>query len=40
LKHGELRFLDDLTVTEVSVGLGVDIIPVGDITELINACLV
>ena len=39
LKHGELRFLDDLTVAEVSGGLGVNIICVGDITELINACL-
>ena len=39
LKHGELRFLDDLTVAEVSGGLGVDIICVGDITELINACI-
>ena len=39
LKHGELRFLDDLTVAEVSGGLGVNIICVGDITELINACI-
>ena len=39
LKHGELRFLDDLTVAEVSGGLGVDIICVGDIAELINACI-
>ena len=39
LKHGELRFLDDLTVAEVSGGLGVDILCVGDITELINACI-
>lgn len=39
LKHGELKFLDDLTVAEVSNGLGVEILPVGDITELITACV-
>lgn len=39
LKHGELKFLDDLTVAEVSAGLGVEIFPVGDITELINTCI-
>jgi putative radical SAM enzyme (TIGR03279 family) len=39
LKHGELKFLDDLTVGEVSIELGVDILPVGDITELITACI-
>jgi len=39
LKHGELTFLDDKTVEEVSVGLGVAIVPVADITELITACL-
>jgi putative radical SAM enzyme (TIGR03279 family) len=39
LKHGELKFLDDLTVAEVSSGLGVDILPVGDITELITTCI-
>ena len=39
LKHGELKFLDDLTVGEVSRELGVEILPVGDITELITACI-
>ena len=39
LKHGELTFLDDKTVEEVSAGLGVAIVPVADITELITACL-
>lgn len=39
LKHGELKFLDDTTVEEVSLGLGVAIEPVGDIKELITACL-
>ncbi len=39
LKHGESKFLDDLTVAEVSSELGVNILPVGNITELITACI-
>jgi len=39
LKHGEMKFLDDTTVEEVSQGLGVSIVPVADIKELITACL-
>ena len=39
LKHGEFCFLDDTTVEEVSQGLGVAIVPVGDISELIRACI-
>lgn len=39
LKHDDTKFLDDLTVTEISNKLGVPIYPVGDVTELITQCL-
>jgi putative radical SAM enzyme (TIGR03279 family) len=39
LKHGELLFLDDLTVAEVAQKLGTKIIPVNGIEELIKACI-
>ncbi|WP_096671546.1 TIGR03279 family radical SAM protein [Dolichospermum compactum] len=39
LKHGELVFLDDMTVAEVSQKLNVSIFPVAGVEELINTCL-
>ena len=39
LKHGELVFLDDMTVDEVSRQLNVSIFPVAGVEELINTCL-
>ena len=39
LKHGELVFLDDMTVAEVSQQLNVSIFPVAGVEELINTCL-
>ena len=39
LKHGELVFLDDMTVAEVSQQLNVSVFPVAGVEELINTCL-
>ncbi|MEO1006089.1 MAG: TIGR03279 family radical SAM protein [Cyanobacteria bacterium J06638_38] len=39
LKHDDTKFLDDMTVAEVSSGLGIPIFPVADVPELINQCL-
>jgi putative radical SAM enzyme (TIGR03279 family) len=39
LKQGDTRFLDDLTVAEISTQLNVPILAVDGIEELINACL-
>ncbi|BAZ41301.1 hypothetical protein NIES4101_72650 [Calothrix sp. NIES-4101] len=39
LKHGELLFLDDLSVEEVATRLGTKIIPVAGVEELINTCI-
>jgi putative radical SAM enzyme (TIGR03279 family) len=39
LKHGELLFLDDLTVMDVAKELNTKIIPVNGIEELIESCI-
>ena len=39
LKHGDTRFLDDMTVEELAQDLGTPILPVNGIEELIQACL-
>ncbi len=39
LKEGDTRFLDDMTVEELSRHLGVPILPVSGIEELIEMCL-
>ncbi len=39
LKHDEPRFLDDMTVAEVSEKLGVPILVVNGIEELVHACV-
>lgn len=39
LKHGELIFLDDMSVEEVAKKLETKILPVAGIEELINACI-
>jgi putative radical SAM enzyme (TIGR03279 family) len=39
LKHDETKFLDDLTVAEVSEKLDIKILTVNGIEELINSCL-
>jgi putative radical SAM enzyme (TIGR03279 family) len=39
LKEGDTRFLDDMTVEELSRHLGVPILPVSGIEELIETCL-
>lgn len=39
LKHDDTKFLDDLTVTDVSRKLAIAIFPVSDVKELINQCL-
>jgi putative radical SAM enzyme (TIGR03279 family) len=39
LKHGELVFLDDLTVMDVAKELNTKIIPVNGIEELIESCI-
>ncbi|WP_017717078.1 TIGR03279 family radical SAM protein [Kamptonema formosum] len=39
LKHGEARFLDDMTVAEVAGKLGVRIVPVSGVEELIERCV-
>ncbi|BAY24641.1 hypothetical protein NIES2100_44360 [Calothrix sp. NIES-2100] len=39
LKHGELLFLDDMSIEEVASKLGTKIFPVAGIEELINTCI-
>ncbi|AFY35613.1 TIGR03279 family radical SAM protein [Calothrix sp. PCC 7507] len=39
LKHGELIFLDDMSIEDVARQLKTKILPVAGITELINACI-
>ncbi|MBH8564308.1 TIGR03279 family radical SAM protein [Nostoc sp. CENA67] len=39
LKHGELVFLDDLSIEELSQRLNTKIFPVSGVEELINTCL-
>lgn len=39
LKHGELLFLDDMSVTELSQQLKTQILPVAGVEELINTCI-
>ncbi len=39
LKHGDTRFLDDLTVEEISHKLNIPFFPVASVEELINTCL-
>jgi putative radical SAM enzyme (TIGR03279 family) len=38
LKHGELVFLDDMTVEEISRELNISIFPVAGVEDLINTC--
>ncbi len=38
LKHGDSRFLDDMTVEELSDKLGIKIVPVSGVKGLIDAC--
>ncbi|WP_071190048.1 TIGR03279 family radical SAM protein [Trichormus sp. NMC-1] len=39
LKHGELIFLDDMTVEEVAHQLNTEIFPVAGVEDLINTCI-
>jgi putative radical SAM enzyme (TIGR03279 family) len=39
LKQGDTKFLDDLTVEDVSSQLGIPIFPVSGVEELINRCI-
>jgi putative radical SAM enzyme (TIGR03279 family) len=39
LKHGDTRFLDDMTVEELTYQLGTSILPVNGIEELIETCI-
>ncbi|MDZ8053635.1 MAG: TIGR03279 family radical SAM protein [Aulosira sp. ZfuVER01] len=39
LKHGELIFLDDMSIEEVASKLGTKIFPIAGIDELINTCI-
>ncbi|MEM9275139.1 MAG: TIGR03279 family radical SAM protein [Cyanobacteria bacterium P01_F01_bin.143] len=39
LKHGDTRFLDDLTLEEISNQLNIPFFPVAGVEELINTCL-
>ncbi|MEL6456698.1 MAG: TIGR03279 family radical SAM protein [Cyanobacteria bacterium J06621_15] len=39
LKHGELVFLDDMTVEEVANSLNTEIYPVANVEELIEVCI-
>jgi putative radical SAM enzyme (TIGR03279 family) len=39
LKHGDARFLDDMTVEELSTKLNTAILPVGGVEELIATCI-
>ena len=38
LKHEDTRFLDDLTVAEVSQGLNTPILPVSGVEDLLEKC--
>jgi putative radical SAM enzyme (TIGR03279 family) len=38
LKHGEMVFLDDITVQEISQQLNISIFPVAGVEDLINTC--
>ncbi|MBN3926293.1 TIGR03279 family radical SAM protein [Nostoc sp. NMS4] len=40
LKHGELVFLDDMTIEELADKLGTKILPVGGVEDLINTCII
>ncbi len=40
LKHGDTRFLDDLTVEEISNRLNIPFFPVASVEELITTCLI
>lgn len=39
LKHGELIFLDDMSIKEVASKLGTKIFPISGIEQLINTCI-
>ena len=39
LKHGDTRFLDDLTLEEISNQLNIPFFPIASVEELINTCL-
>ena len=39
LKHGDTRFLDDMTVEEVASKLKIEIFPVAGVEELIKTCI-
>ena len=39
LKHDDTKFLDDLSVADVSQQLGISIFPVGGVEELIDRCI-
>jgi NifB/MoaA-like Fe-S oxidoreductase len=39
LKHDDTKFLDDLTVADVSNQLAIPIFPVSGVEELINRCI-
>jgi putative radical SAM enzyme (TIGR03279 family) len=39
LKHDDTRFLDDMTVAEISHKLKIPIFPVSGVEELINKCI-
>ena len=39
LKHGELVFLDDMSVEDVAQKLETKIVPVAGVEELINKCI-
>lgn len=39
LKHGDARFLDDMTVEELAQKLNTPILPVGGVEELIDTCI-
>jgi NifB/MoaA-like Fe-S oxidoreductase len=39
LKHGELIFLDDISIEEVALQLKTKIFPVAGVEELIQACI-
>lgn len=39
LKHDDTKFLDDLTVAEVSQQLNIELIPISDVEELIKQCI-
>jgi NifB/MoaA-like Fe-S oxidoreductase len=39
LKHGELIFLDDMSIEEVARKLNTKILPVAGVEDLINTCI-